>query len=217
MFILSWWRKQNGIRKRRDYKCDILYSVKYQLLVQESNRLVSPGQNNASTQTLYQNIHLRRLIQQYALTFFRRAQREGRSSMSSFKLLEGVLYYWISITCNFEYNCSPSFLSVVEKSKQNFPVIHIPINRPSIKDLPTLDECRQTYRSKLCVYIIDILSDKYKNIGSLWCLSLDEITGNGDECQNGGEIFIDFAHGKFFFLSMIIVLKIIQMLFKSFK
>ena len=29
-------------------------------------------------------------------------------------------------------------------------------------------------------------------------MSLDEVTGNGNECKNGGEIFfIDFVHGKF--------------------
>ena len=52
----------------------------------------------------------------------------------------------------------------------------------------------------------------FKNIGSLWCLSLDEVTGNGDECQNSGEIFVvDFAHTSFLFLSMIFLLKITLM------
>ena len=45
---------------------------------------------------------------------------------------------------------------------------------------------------------MDILSERHKYIGLLWCLSLDEVTGNGDECENGGEIFfIKFAHDKF--------------------
>ena len=57
-------------------------------------------------------------------------------------------------------------------------------------------------------------SDKYKNISSLWCLSLDEITGNNSECQSGDEIFIDFVHTSLFFLSMIFWLKITLMVLK---
>ena len=113
-------------------KC-ITPSVKYQLSVCEFNRLISPEQNTALTQTFYQKIHLRRLIPHtklYVHTSFRHAQREGRSSMSSFQLLDRVLYYQIPITCytpiigSFKYNCSPSFHSVTEKSKQKFPVTH---------------------------------------------------------------------------------------------
>ena len=47
--------------------------------------------------------------------------------MSSFQLSDRVLYYWIPITCytsSFKYNCSPSFHSVTEKSKQKFPMTH---------------------------------------------------------------------------------------------
>ena len=54
---------------------DKIHSVKYQLLVCEFSRLISPEQNTASTQTLYQMIHLRRLIpytKLYAQTLFRR-------------------------------------------------------------------------------------------------------------------------------------------------
>ena len=111
----------------------ILTSIKYQLSLCEINRLVSPEQNTVSTQTFNQKICLRRLIPHiklYVHTLFRRAQREGRSSMSSFQLLDTVLYYRIPITCytsiigSFKYNCSPSFHSVTEKSKQKFPVTH---------------------------------------------------------------------------------------------
>ena len=109
------------------------YSVKYQLSVREFNRLISPEQNTASTQTYHQKIRLRRLIPHtklYVHTLFIRVQREGRSSMSSFQLSDRVLYYRIPITCytsiigSFKYNCSPSFHSVTEKSKQKFPVTH---------------------------------------------------------------------------------------------
>ena len=41
---------------------DKIHSVKYQLSAREFNRLISPEQNTASTQTLYQTIRLRRLI-----------------------------------------------------------------------------------------------------------------------------------------------------------
>jgi len=111
----------------------IIYSVKYRLSWREFNGLISPKQNTASTQTFYQKIHLRRLIQHtklYAHALFRCAKREGRSSMSSFQLSDRVLYYRIPITSytsiigSFKYNCSPSFYSVTEKSKQKFPVTH---------------------------------------------------------------------------------------------
>ena len=40
---------------------------------------------------------------------------------------------------------------------------------------------------KICTY----------TVGLLQRLSLDEVTGNSDECRNGGEIFfVDFEHGK---------------------
>ena len=61
---------------------DKIHSVKYQLLVHEFNRLISPEQNTALTQTLYQTIRLRRLIpytKLYAHTLFRCALGEGRS------------------------------------------------------------------------------------------------------------------------------------------
>ena len=103
------------------------YSVKYQLSVHEFNRLISPEQNTASTQTFHQKIRLRCLIlhtKLYEHTLFIHVQREGRSSMSSFQLLDRVLYHQNPITCytsiigSFKYNCSPSFHSVTEKSKQ---------------------------------------------------------------------------------------------------
>ena len=109
------------------------YSVKYQLLVCKFNRLISPEQNAASTQTFHQKIRLRYLIPHtklYAHTLFIRVQREGRSSKSSFQLSDRVLYYRMPITCytsiigSFKYNCSPSFYSVTEKSIQKFPVTH---------------------------------------------------------------------------------------------
>ena len=56
------------------------------------------------------------------------------------------------------------------------------------------------------------------NIGSLLCLSLVEVTGSGDEYQNGGEIFfINFVCDSFFFRLMIFLLKITLMVFKSYK
>ena len=37
-------------------------------------------------------------------------------------------------------------------------------------------------------------------------MSLDELTGNDDECRNGSEIFfVDYAHATFFFLSLLSV------------
>ena len=66
---------------------DKIHSVKYQLSVREVNRLISPKQNTASTQTLYQMIRFRRLIpytKLYAHTLLRRTLGEGRSSLSSF-------------------------------------------------------------------------------------------------------------------------------------
>ena len=95
--------------------------------------LISSEQSNASTQTLYQKIRLKRLIQHiklYAHNLLRCVQREDRSSMLSFQLSDGVLYYRIPITSNtsiigsIKYNCLLSFLSVTEKSKQNFPITH---------------------------------------------------------------------------------------------
>ena len=109
------------------------YSVKYQLSVREFNRLISPEQNTASTQTFHQKFCLRCLIPHtklYEHILFICVQREGRSSMSSFQLSDRVLYYRIPITCytsiigSFKYNCSPSFHSVMEKSKQKFPVTY---------------------------------------------------------------------------------------------
>ena len=109
------------------------YSIKYQLSICKFNRLISPEQNTASTQTFHQKIRLRRLIPHtklYKHTLFICVQRVDRSSMSSFKLSDRVLYYRIPITCytsiirSFKYNCSPSFHSVTEKSKQKFPVTH---------------------------------------------------------------------------------------------
>ena len=106
------------------------YSVKYQLSVREFNRLISPEQNTASTQTFHQKICLRCLIPHtklYEHIVFICVQREGRSSMSSFQLSDRVLYYRILITCYTSIIgsfCSPSFHSVMEKSKQKFPVAH---------------------------------------------------------------------------------------------
>ena len=76
--------------------------MNYYIWVREFNRLISPEQNNTLTQTLYQKIPLRRLIQhtyQIIRTYvpYSDARREHKSSMSSFQLLEWVLYYQISI------------------------------------------------------------------------------------------------------------------------
>ena len=106
------------------------YSIKYQLSVREFNRLISPEQSTASTQTFHQKICLRCLIPHtklYEHILFICLQREGKSSMSSFQLSDRVLYYRIPITCytsiigSFKYNCSPSFHSVMEKIQAKIP------------------------------------------------------------------------------------------------
>ena len=74
---------------------------------------LTPEQNSASTQSLYQMICL-----------------GPYSTYQAQTLSDGVFYYQIPITSNtliiggLEYNCSPSFFSATEKSKQKFSVTH---------------------------------------------------------------------------------------------
>ena len=72
-------------------------------------------------------------IPNYTRILFSDMRRERvEVQMSSFQLSDRVLYYRIPITCypsiiqigSFKYNCSSSFHSVTEKSKQKFPKTH---------------------------------------------------------------------------------------------
>ena len=83
---------------------DIANTVKYQVSIGKFKMLLIFERNNASTKTLYRNIHLRHPIYQtklYVHTCNKHAWREGGSLKFHFKLWKRELYYRDSITfCN---------------------------------------------------------------------------------------------------------------------
>jgi len=124
----------------------------YQSSISEFNRLISSEQSNASTQTLYQKICLMCLIQHTKLcmhTLFRHAQRE-RIEVQCQVFNHQIKYFVIGfpllallqlLEASNTTACNPS---VVQQTKFSCdPYLYI--NGPSIKDSPTLDECRRIY------------------------------------------------------------------------